>query len=276
MTFFIESSANREIAEDQMKQQMGVRILSIHLAMSCIVAFSALGFAQSQSRAPSSKRLSADKSGSYNSIKKIMMEDPAAKWRATGTPKNGLLDISTCAGNPEIRGAASALIYDLFNRSFWVLRFESAMNANKIPNNYWQDILANYERGRPISKDEPVGSPGVVARTITARLKNAGLHVRTIIADECGGGPAEYRVVTNPPGGLAHIMPKVMYLYCLSKGDDPENPKQCDHWHPPIKSGQRVNLGGVYRYKIQRQGRFGGTSEFDADRYETERTIVLE
>ena len=92
---------------------------------------------------------------------------------------------------------------------------------------------------------------------------------------ECGGGPLELIANVQPRGAKVYIVPKIFYIFCEKTGINPIDRERCDHWFPPIRDGERIEVGGIYKVVFEIGGVNSSVEEFDFDRYWGKDVVLL-
>ena len=71
-----------------------------------------------------------------------------------------------------------------------------------------------------------------------------------------------------PREAKVYMIPKIFYKYCKITGIDPLDREHCDHWLPPVRNGEKIELGGVYEFILVEGNTVAPLDEIDTDRYD--------
>jgi hypothetical protein len=183
-----------------------------------------------------------------------------------------------------VKGSVQKTFVDL---AFIVVFAERTLKANNYPSIVWVEPLNDFERsylikikaGYTLDRDyEQIIRLGEeLSSKINSRITKNGLRLKPVsVHPECGGPVNKIRVSVKPEDAKASIIPKMFYIYCQKIGVNPDDKAQCDQWLPPIRNGDKLFMGGVYKFRIEREGTKSAIREFDADRALENGSITLE
>jgi len=179
------------------------------------------------------------------------------------------IEIETCADGSFFLPTRRVATDRLVDIAWKISVAERSLNREHYPENLWreplslyeQDALVRYKDGNNINQIPRIDK---VVKQINMNISSHKLKKKKVsVARECGDGPREILVTTNPPGGTVYLIPKMLWLYCKQYRRYPTDPDDCEHWFS-VKDNVTTSLGGVYLYKINnRKG--ADLEEKDAD-----------
>lgn len=233
--------------------------------------------------------LTGDTRKAYDIIKFLIKAEQGLKDLTTDGDGGGsdYFPLSTCSSSASEYVVEGNLRNTLVGLAYDVVIAEARLQQFKYPVSVWRKPLGEFERRwlQNIENGSRINSDGEsisdfwlapLSEEINQNISNAGLNLKvTEPMAECGGPPATFKIVVRPGDAKAQLIPEFFYQYCRKVGLDPSNEDACDLWHAPISNGDRVALGGVYRYRIVRNGKHTPISSFDLDGFFDGDTLEL-
>jgi len=247
--------------------------------LQALVPLFLLGSVYSARAQNSTERIQQDPRQTYFVLKASMRDRVRATHREKGAEELQLRDCVVGSTLFVVRGPLRTALVDF---AYAVLAARATLLDWRVPSELWQEALTKAEevglaaiaRG-DIAESKRTGVMDAFARDLNRSIRAKKLKLPPVNANpECGGPPSEYKVTTIPSHGQVQVIPKLFYIVCQKQNIDPDDTAKCDNWFPPIRHGERVYLGGVYKYRIRWEARATPVKEFDADRYNE--TIALE
>jgi hypothetical protein len=226
--------------------------------------------------------ITEDVKESYRIVKGILEEEYDIRWyQADDNNGEGIL-LTECGDavyvvkgpiRSEIVGWARSMIFA-----------KRAFLDNNFTPDVWSRELELFEALgiEGIESYDPADEiePTMPSFYVLADIINQRVQERAIVGlpkvfgpAECGGDLPSFILRTQPSGGNINLIPKVYYRYCEKTGTDPKNKRLCDHWLPPVRDGEDVQLGGVYIYEVAWPDKTSPVGAVDVDRYDEDGDI---
>lgn len=184
--------------------------------------------------------------------------------------------IAPCAGGDFYAGYADD-VKDPLAANLLVLATtyafaETALRLSKYPEKLWKSPLKRAEKtalGKLLySEDVYDDQTEWLAKNLNKAAKAKKLRLPPVTSDpECSVDYQTFQIRVEPSKARVLLIPKIFYRYCERVHINPLDRNACDFWLSPAKSGDDVNLAGVYMYRIDNSGKLSAPDEVDVDRY---------
>jgi hypothetical protein len=259
-------------------------MISYTALIACAIFFS---FSVGASAQKATDQLSGDPRGGYGIIKQNIKADWDHKVLGLdGSDASGsYVPLSTCQSGETAYVVEGKLRNTLVDLAFYIVIAEALLKQYEYPESVWRAPLDEFEEqqlqrirnGFRVGQDAyAMDAHESLSQNINRNISNAGLGLKpTIARAECGGPANKFTIAIVPVDAKAQLILELYYKYCRQIGLDPSDEQACDLWHAPISNGEKVSLGGTYRYRMVINGRRSSIELLDADRFTDGDTVEL-